>query len=223
VGVVVAVEEAAFPMPVQRHVSRVQVEDDLPRRRAMRVEEQVHEQRLDRRAVMADAVIAAGLTRGRVLQPVQGALAGKRGTAGAPRLQLASENGQHRVMTELVVVDEVLMAKRNAQHTLADQGGDLMLNALRRPRITEAGGEAPHQADGAVGGAEQQRTGIRSDRPAVEPGHHPPGLDRCELKQPWATLRRHRGPPLRRRKALSQKNFRRLRAPMHLRLARNPG
>jgi hypothetical protein len=37
-------EEAAFLMPVQRHVGCVQVEDNLPRRRlAVRVEEQVDE------------------------------------------------------------------------------------------------------------------------------------------------------------------------------------
>jgi hypothetical protein len=62
-------------MSVQRNVSGVQVEDDLPRRRAMRVEEQVHEQRLDRRAVVADAVVAARLARRRMFQPVQRALA----------------------------------------------------------------------------------------------------------------------------------------------------
>jgi hypothetical protein len=42
---------------MQRHVGRVQVEDDLPRRRAVRVEEEVDEQRLNRRAVVADPVI----------------------------------------------------------------------------------------------------------------------------------------------------------------------
>lgn len=71
VGVVVAVEEAAFLMPVQRDVGGVEVEDDLPRRRAVRVEEQIDEQRLDRRGIMADAVIAARLARRGVFQPVQ--------------------------------------------------------------------------------------------------------------------------------------------------------
>jgi hypothetical protein len=73
---------------VQGDIGRVQVEDDLPRRRAVRVEEQVDEQRLDRRAVVADPVIAPGLARGCVLQPVQRALAGQRRTTKAARLQL---------------------------------------------------------------------------------------------------------------------------------------
>ena len=41
-------------------------------------------------------------------------------------------------------------------------------------------------------------------------------LDRCKFKQFRVTLRRHRRTPLLRRKALSQKHFRRFRAPMHL-------
>ena len=62
VGVVVAVEEAALLMPVQGNVGRVEVEDDLPGwPLAVRLEEEIDEQRLDRRRIMADAVIATSL------------------------------------------------------------------------------------------------------------------------------------------------------------------
>jgi hypothetical protein len=210
-------------MPVQGHVGGVEVEHDLPRRRTMGVQEQVHEQRLDRRAIVADAMVAAGLARGRVLEAVQGALAGERRAVRTPRFQLAGEDGQHRVMAELVVVDYVLMAKGDAEHPLADQGGHLVPDPLRRPRVAEAGGDAADQADRSIRCAEQQRTGIRRDGAAVEAGDHGPTLNGCEIEQPWATLCRHRGPPLHRREALSQKNFRRFRAPMHLRLVRNAG
>src|SRR3712207_4734087 len=88
-------------------------------------------------------MIAAGLARGRVLEAVQGAPAGERRAARAPRLQLAGEDGQRRVVAQVVMVDEVLVAEGDAEHALADQGGDLVLYALRRPRIREAGGEAP--------------------------------------------------------------------------------
>jgi hypothetical protein len=100
-------------------------------------------------------VIPTGFTRRRVLQPVQGALTGQRRAAGAARLQLAGEHRQHRVVPQLVVVDEVLVAKREAEHALADQGGDLVLDPLRRPRVAEAGREAPNEADGPVRGSEQ--------------------------------------------------------------------
>jgi hypothetical protein len=189
----------------------------------VRVEEQVHEQRLDRHAVVADAVIPARIARGRVLKAVERALAGQRGAGGTARCQLAGENGQCRVAPQLVVVDQVLVAECDAEHPLADQGGDRVLDPIRIAGIGEADCEARDEADGAIGGAEQQRPDIRGDRPAVEAGDDGPTRGRCKFEQRRATLRRHRGPPLRRRKALSQKNFRRLRAPMHLRLVRNPG
>jgi hypothetical protein len=201
------VEEAALLVPVQRDVGGVEVEDDLARRRAVRVEEQVHEQCLRRGGVVADPVIAAGFARGRMLQTVQGALARQRGAARTPRRQLAGEHGQHWVVPQVVMVDQVLVAERDAEDTLADQRGDLMLDPRRVASVAEAAGEALDQPDGAVGGTEQQRAGIRGDRPAVEAGHHGAARDRCKLEQRRVTLCRHRGPPLRRRKALSQKNF----------------
>ena len=118
--------------------------------------------------VVADPVIAAGLARRRVLQPVQRALAGQRRAVGAPGLELAGQDRQHRVVAELVVVDQVLVAERDAEHALADQRRDLVLDPLRHARVAEAGGEAPDQADRPVGGAEQQRAGVRGDRAAVE-------------------------------------------------------
>ena len=155
VGIVVAVEEPALLMPMQRHVGRVQVEGDLPRRRAVGLLEQVHKQRLDRRAIVANPVIAAGLTRRRVLQPVQRALAGEGRAAGTPGLQLTRQEGQHRVMAQLVVVDQILMAEGDAEHPLADQGRHRVLDPLRRPRVLEACREAPDQADSPVRGAQQ--------------------------------------------------------------------
>ena len=92
------------------------------------------------------------------------------GDAGTLGIQFAGEHGQHRVVAELVVVDHVFMAEGDAKHPLAYQGGDLVLDALRRPRVAEAGGKAPDQADGPVRDPEQEGTGIGGDRPAVEAG-----------------------------------------------------
>ena len=60
VAVVVAVEEPAFLMAVQRIVGGVEVEDDLLGRPGVRLEEEVDEQRLDRRRVVADLLVAGG-------------------------------------------------------------------------------------------------------------------------------------------------------------------
>ena len=59
IAVVVAVEEPAFLLAVQRVVGGVEVEDDLLGRPRVRFQEQVDEQALDGRAVMSDLVIVA--------------------------------------------------------------------------------------------------------------------------------------------------------------------
>jgi hypothetical protein len=86
VAVVVAMKEPPLLMPVDRIVSGVEVEHDLLRRLRVGVEEQVHEQRLDRRAVVGDPAVAVGFRRA-MLQPVQRALAGERRAAPVPRLE----------------------------------------------------------------------------------------------------------------------------------------
>ena len=63
VAIVVAVEEPAFLLAVQRIVGGIQIEDDLLRSLPMRLQEQVDEQRLDRRRVVAHLVIPRRLGR----------------------------------------------------------------------------------------------------------------------------------------------------------------
>ena len=88
VAVVIAVEEAAFLMAVQRVVGGVEIEDDLLRRAAMGLEEQIDQQPLDHRRIVADLVIA-GRHRPAQLEPVQRRLARHRSAILAPRFQLA--------------------------------------------------------------------------------------------------------------------------------------
>ena len=63
-------KEATFLMAVQRVIGGVEIEDDLLGRRRVRFEEQVDEQAFDRRAVVADLVVARRLG-GRVLETVR--------------------------------------------------------------------------------------------------------------------------------------------------------
>ena len=59
IAIVVAVEEAALLVAVQRIVGRIEIEDDALGRRGMRLQEQRHEQALDPARIMADLVVAA--------------------------------------------------------------------------------------------------------------------------------------------------------------------
>jgi hypothetical protein len=108
----------------------------------VRLEEKVDEQALDRRRVVADLVIAVIRAERGVFQPVEGALAGERGAVLAPRLELAGECRQHRVVAQLVVVDEILVPQRDAADALHEHGLDGVLHELRRAAV----GEAPRNA-----------------------------------------------------------------------------
>ena len=79
VAVVIAVEEPALLVPVQRIIGGIEIERDLRRGLGVRIEEQIDEQRLDRAGIGADPGIAAGFGRGscssrfKVLLPASGA------------------------------------------------------------------------------------------------------------------------------------------------------
>jgi hypothetical protein len=207
VAVVIAVEEAPLLMSVHRIVSGVEIKDDLLRGAAMRLQEQVDEQALDGGPVMADLVVARRLGPAQ-LQPVQRRLAGQRRAIRTPRRELAGDRRHRRVMAQLVMVVQVLVPESDAEHALADQRRHPVLDQVRPACIRKASREPPDQADGAIRRPKQQRPRIRGDRAAIERRLHPAAFDGCKTKQFCATLCRHRGTPLLRRKALSQKNFR---------------
>jgi hypothetical protein len=171
------VKESPFLAPVQRIVGRVEVENDLCRRRAMRVDEQLDEQPLDRRNVVADLVIARRFASGRVLEPVERALAGQRRTARPACLELAGEDRHHRIVAQPIMVEQVLIPQRQAEDPLADQRRNLMLDPARRAPIAETAGEPLDEPDRLVGGPEQQRPGIRGHSTPIERCDHPTSLD----------------------------------------------
>ena len=138
--------------------------------------EQVDEQPLDRRPIVADLVVARGRTRRRVLETIESRLAGQRRAAGSaalslPVTQVAPGRGAG------VVVDQILVAQGQREHTLPDQGLQRVLDLLGRALVDKAGCEPPDQADRPVGGTQQQRPGIRGDGAAVERSHHRPAID----------------------------------------------
>ena len=193
VAVVIAVEEATLLMPVQRVVGGVEIEDDLFGRAAMGLHEQVDQQAFDHLRIMADLVIA-GRQRPAQLEPVQRRLARHRRTILTPGFELAGEDRHHRVMAELIVVDQVFIAERQSEHPLADQGLDLVLDQLWPTRVAEAGGEPIDDTDRSVGRAKQQRPGVRGDASAVESRHHRAAFNGYKFEQVRDTVRLHRGP-----------------------------
>ena len=175
ITVVEAVKEAAFLVAVQGHVGGVEIERDHGGRHRMRLQEDIDEQPLDGPGVVADLVVTGrrfvlALLR-RVLQPVERALASQRRTALVARCQLAHHGREHRIMTQLVVVVDVLIAECQTDHALADQRWNGVLDPVGMARVGEGGGEPADQAYGLVGGTEQQRARVGGDLPPIEAGH----------------------------------------------------
>jgi hypothetical protein len=127
---VVAVEETALLVAVQRVIGGIQVEDDLGRRGGVRLQEQIYEQALDSLGAGDDLVVAAvggGLGWGQ-LQADVGALAGQGFplVPGAQAVQaggigLADEGRQQGIETQGVVIIEVFVAQGESVVPLADE------------------------------------------------------------------------------------------------------
>jgi len=109
VAIVIAVEEPAFLVAVDRIVGGVEIEDDLPGCRLVRLDEDIHEQPLDGRRIVGDLVVARRL-RSAQLQTVQRALARQWRTGGTPRRQLAPKHRHYRIVAQIIVVVHVLIA-----------------------------------------------------------------------------------------------------------------
>jgi hypothetical protein len=99
---------------------------------------------------VADLVVARGLQFAQ-LQPVQCRLACNRRAILAPRRELARQYRHHRIVPQLVVVVEILVAKRDPENPLTDQGRDLMLDPLRMPLVVKARRKPVHHSDRSIG------------------------------------------------------------------------
>jgi len=126
-------------------------------------------------------------------------------------------------VAKLVVIEQILVTKRDPDHPLAHQRHDLVLDIHRRPPVVKARRKPSKQPDRPIGLGQQQRARIRAHRAAVERRLDATPFYRFKREEFRATLCLHRGNPWTRDKSLLHNNFLRVRAPMHLTSLRNPG
>src|SRR4029453_19567720 len=88
----------------------------------------------------ANLVVARRSER-RVLEAVERALAGEWGAVPASRPKLAGEGRKHRVVAQLIVVGQVLVAQCDAQHPLRDHALDRVLDLPLAAAAIETGRE----------------------------------------------------------------------------------
>ena len=120
VATVIAVEEPPFLFPVHRVVGGVEIEDDLLWRSLVRLQEQRHQQPRDSRRVVGDLVIARRLVPAQ-FEPIERRLAGHRRAVLARCRQLPGQHRHDRIVAQLVMVVEVLVAERDPVDPLPDQ------------------------------------------------------------------------------------------------------
>jgi hypothetical protein len=159
----------------------------------MRIQKEIDQEPLDAGLIVVDPVVLGGMPLRRVLQAVQRALPGDRRAVRTKRRQLAGEHGEGRVMTQFVVVVQILVAERQGEDALPDQRLDPMFDQARVAPVEEASGEAAHQVEAAIELPQQKRAGIRGDRPAIETRDHGTAFDGFKLEQLPGTLCLHRG------------------------------
>ena len=142
---------------------------------------------------MSDLVIARR-RRGRaysrrMLKPVQRRLARQRFAAIAipfallaRQIALARKQRQQRIVPQLVVIVEVLVAQRQPVDALAHQLAHAVLAALGVAMIAEARRQPLQQLQPPVDLAQQDRSPVGADRAAVKPRRHSPPEMLAELE-----------------------------------------
>jgi hypothetical protein len=156
VFLVMAIIEATFLHAMQRDVGVVEIEHDLARRTLMRLEEKVDQQPVHLRLVAIDLVILRAMPLRHVLETIERALARQCLAVRAQHgLQLPGQRHKRRVLAQLVVVVEVLVAQCQTEDPLAHQRLDLMLHIARVAPVSETLGEPTDQPQATIHLAQQ--------------------------------------------------------------------
>ena len=165
---VVTVEEAPFLAAMDLVVGRIQIENDPFRRLRVSLQESIDQEAIDRLGVVDDPLVPIlSVPFRRQLQPVERALACQR----LARISLLHQGCDQRIMTELVMVVEVLVAQRQCHHPLADQALHRVFHQLGVPIVAKAGCELTQQTRPPFDLSQQEPTAVRTELSAVKSGH----------------------------------------------------
>jgi hypothetical protein len=179
---------------VQWVVGGVEIEDDLRRRRLVRLRKKRHEQVLDGSRIMRDPVIARRRLAAQ-LKTIEGRLPRHRCAVRSARFQLAGQHRHHRIATKVVVIVEVLVTQRNPEHPLTNQGRNAMFDQFLPAIIIETPGKPINQPDYPIRRRQQQGSGVRRDRSPIKTTHNFAASNGSKFKPFRVTLCLHRGVP----------------------------
>lgn len=127
-----------------------------------------------------------------MLQAIERALAGENSAVGSLRLEPVGEQSQHWIMTQIIMVADILIAERDAGDPLTHQARQAMDNEIGRTVIDETAGNAIDQFDRPIGMSKQQCAGIRGHGAAFEIGDYTATADAFKFELLSSTVCRHR-------------------------------
>ena len=189
-------------MAVERDVGRIQIEHDLVRSACgVRLDEHVHQQRVDLLRRVVDLVIA--LAAAGKFQPVQRALARQ----GCFQLAPARQHPHQRIVAQLLMIVEVLIAQRQPVDALRQHLRKLVLDKHRRAPVGETRRHPLQQTDLAIGLPQQQRTAIARHLPGCETGLYPARKMCCKREDFLITLCHEKGRPFLGHNTLRQRSY----------------
>jgi len=140
-------------------IGGIQVEDDRLGRLAVRVEQQIDGQPVDRPWIMRDPAVAVDHGRA-MLQPVQRAPSGQRPATTVPCRQSTERHAQDRIVPPSIVIDQVVVAERKPEQPLAEQGRKVTHDPVAGAAVGRPCSEPLDQPDRPIHGPYPQRASV---------------------------------------------------------------
>jgi hypothetical protein len=81
-----------------------------------------------------------------------------------------------------VVIVEILVAERDPEHPLTNQGHDFMLDTFLTPLVMKARRKPIHHSDRSIGRSQQQRSGVGGHQPGIECRFHTATFHASKIK-----------------------------------------
>ena len=172
-------EEAPLLLSMDRVVGGVEVQHDHFAASRDGLHRAFKQQRFNLLRIGLDlAIVPIGFLRSE-FQPIQRTLAGQRFALvlsqmpSFPKQILPSTaQRQQRIVTQTLMIIDVLIAKREAVHALLDENRQLMFDIALVPKIREALAEPLRYLQLLINFAQQQRPAIRREVPSGEIRYH---------------------------------------------------
>jgi hypothetical protein len=172
---------------VERIITGIHIEDNAGRRSDVLLQEGIDQEGLHGGQMRDDLFVSAvGIgPDGSQFKTIESTLASQgltsitvvRPTA-STRIFFVGQHGQKRIMPELVMVIDILVAEAEAKDALLQEFRKFVLDSGWVTVIREAPGELLDKVKFLLDLAEQKTTGIRSDKSTIKSGHY---LTRMEV------------------------------------------